>query len=327
MSEELKQKILSNVKNDLEKIEQALAENLNPYLDLVSEIAHHTLFSGGKRLRPLLMVLAAKLCGYNDNNAPKYATIFEYLHAATLLHDDLVDGAAMRRGKPVANSVWDNSTAVLVGDFLLARSLSIASETGRTRIIKVIAEITENMSQGEIQQLMRKGALDLGEEEYMQVIRRKTAVLFQGACRMSAILCDMPQTKEKALADYGLNLGLAFQMADDLLDYTLDSAVLGKLAGADLREGKLTLPVICTLGRAGDKDRRRMMDIIKNKDFSQAQFESLIQMLHKYGGIDYTIQCAREYIQRAKQVLSVFEDSAPKEILMDIADYALARKM
>jgi octaprenyl-diphosphate synthase len=327
MSEELKQKILSNVENDLQEIELALVENLNPYLELVSEIAHHILFSGGKRLRPLLMVLSARLCGYNGNNAPKYSTIFEYLHAATLLHDDLVDDAAMRRGKPVANSVWDTSTAVLVGDFLLARSLSIASETGRTRIIKVIAGITENMSQGEIQQLMRKGALDLNEEEYMEVIRRKTAVLFQGACRMSAILTDMPQNKEKALAKYGLNLGLAFQMADDLLDYTVDSAMLGKLVGADLREGKLTLPVIWALDRAGDNDRRQMIEIIKNKDFSTDEFESLISMLHKHGGIDYTIQCAIDHIQQAKQALSVFEDSAPKEILLDIADYALARKM
>jgi octaprenyl-diphosphate synthase len=157
VSEELKEKIVSRVVGDLQQIETELAENLHPYLELVSEIARHILFAGGKRLRPLLMVISARLCGYNGNATHKFSTIFEYLHAATLLHDDLVDGAAMRRGRPVAHTLWDPATVVLVGDFLLARSLTIASETGRSRVIRVIAEITENMSQGEIQQLMHKG--------------------------------------------------------------------------------------------------------------------------------------------------------------------------
>jgi octaprenyl-diphosphate synthase len=217
---DLKHKILALVKDDLAAIETALEENLNPHLDLVSQIARHILFSGGKRLRPLLMVLSARICGYNGNYDKTFSTIFEYLHAATLLHDDLVDQATLRRGNPVAHSIWGNATAVLVGDFLLARSLSIAAETELPDVIRIVAEITENMSQGEIHQLMKKGSLDFTEKEYMEVIRRKTAVLFQGTCRVSALISGAPKEKETALSDYGFNLGIAFQMVDDLLDYT-----------------------------------------------------------------------------------------------------------
>ena len=327
MSEDLKQRILSRVKKDLAAIETALADNLDPYFDLVSDVARHILFSGGKRLRPLLMVLSARLCGYNGDSVEKFSTIFEYLHAATLLHDDLVDDGTMRRGKPVAHSVWDNSTAVLVGDFLLARSLSLASETGRTEVIKVIAGITENMSQGEIEQLHRKGDTDLTEADYMEVILRKTAVLFEGACRVSAILADVPEEKEQALSDYGRNIGLAFQMADDLLDYTLDSKALGKVVGADLREGKLTLPVIRALDRADDGDRARIVRTIQKKDLSTQEFKNVTAMLHEYGGIEHTRKIAAEHIDRAKQAIAIFDASQAKEILLDIADYALVRQL
>jgi octaprenyl-diphosphate synthase len=327
MNEALKQKILGRVQPDLIRIETALADNLDPYLDLVSDVAHHILFSGGKRLRPLLMILSARLCGYGGDQLYRFSTIFEYLHAATLLHDDLVDGARVRRGKTVAHTVWDNPTAVLTGDFLLARSLTIAADSGRPAVIRVIAEITESMSQGEIHQLMRKGALDLSEAEYMEVIRRKTAVLFQGACRISAILADAEPARETALADYGRHLGLAFQMADDLLDYTADSGALGKTVGADLREGKLTLPVIHALAGAGGADREKIAAIIADPDFSTADFGALVELLRRCGGIDYTRRRAAEHIGRAKTALEAFDASPAREILLDIADYALARNV
>jgi len=327
MSEALKQKILGMVKDDLAEIETALSENLRPYLDLVSDIARHILFSGGKRLRPLLTVTGAKLCGYNGNNTTKLSTIFEYLHAATLLHDDLVDGGTLRRGKKTAHLMWDNSSAVLVGDFLLARSLSIAAETGRTDVIKVVAEITENMSQGEIHQMLHKGAIDLTEKEYLQVISNKTAVLFQGACRFAAIIADAPAEHEQALSEYGYHLGIAFQMADDLLDYTVDSAALGKIVGADLREGKLTLPVIHALATAGDGARDRIIRFVQNPVFAAAEFQELIGLLERYGSIEYTRSQAADHIQSARQAISVFGDCTPKEILMDIAQYAMVRNM
>jgi octaprenyl-diphosphate synthase len=322
---DLKNKILELVQDDLEAIEEALIENLKPYLELVSEVAGHILFSGGKRLRPLLMVLAARLCGYKGGYDKTFSTAFEYLHAATLLHDDLVDEAHLRRGKPVAHSIWGNSTAVLVGDFLLARGLSIAAAAGNPIIIQVIADITENMSQGELHQLNRKGSLDLTEAEYMDIIRRKTAVLFQGACRISAILADADKEKESALSDFGFHIGMAFQMADDLLDYTFDTRALGKAVGADLREGKLTLPVIYSLKHARPADRKKMEALIQNGDFSVENFRRLVEILKNSGGIDYTKMLAGDHVEKARQSLSIFNDSKTKNILLGIADYAIVR--
>jgi octaprenyl-diphosphate synthase len=323
---DLKQKILTSVSDDLKAIEQALADNLNPYFDLVSQVAGHILFAGGKRLRPLLMVLCARLCGYSGNHMARFATIFEYLHAATLLHDDLVDGADMRRGRQVANQIWNNPTAVLTGDFLLARGLSIAADTGLCGVIEVIAGITENMSQGEIRQLEKKGDIGLTEDEYLEVIRCKTAVLFQGACRTGALLAAANAETLKALTDYGYHLGLAFQMADDLLDYTQDFSSLGKHAGADLREGKLTLPLIHALSKATETDRKRMIAILKNPDFTRIEFADLVEMLKRYGGIAYTEVQAAAHIQKAKAMLQPFGNHPAREILVDLADYALVRK-
>ena len=322
----LRNKIMATVRNDLEAIEIALRDNLKPHFDLVADVAGHILFNGGKRLRPLLMVLSARLCGYQGGYDKTFSIIFEYLHAATLLHDDLVDDASVRRGKPVANSLWGNSTAVLVGDFLLARGLAIAAATQSPDIIKVIADITENMSQGEIHQLSRKGALDLTEAEYLEIIRCKTAVLFQGACRISAILAGAHKMQESALSDFGYHVGMAFQMADDLLDYTFDSRTLGKTVGADLREGKLTLPVICALRKADSEDKRRMEILIQDENFSENDFQWLVATLKKYDGLDYTEGFAADHVAKAKQALSAFADSTTKQILLDIADYAVERK-
>ncbi|BBO83537.1 octaprenyl diphosphate synthase [Desulfosarcina ovata subsp. sediminis] len=323
---DLKTKIIAAVKGDLAAIEAALEDNLNPYFDLVSQVAGHILFAGGKRLRPLLMIQCARLCGHAGNHAARFATIFEYLHAATLLHDDLVDGADMRRGRPVANQVWDNPTAVLTGDFLLARGLSIAADTGLSEVIRVIAGITENMSQGEIRQMERKGDSSLTEAEYLEVIRCKTAVLFEGACRTGALIADAGAERVDALTAYGYHLGIAFQMADDLLDYTQDLAALGKRAGADLREGKLTLPLIHALSRASEADRERMVALLEKPDFCEREFAALVAMLDQYGGIAYTRAQAAEHVAAAKTALGQFAHSRTRETLMDIADYALVRK-
>ncbi len=323
---DLKQKILAAVGDDLKAIEKALAENLNPYFDLVSQVAGHILFAGGKRLRPLLMVQCARLCGYSGNHTARFSAIFEYLHAATLLHDDLIDGADMRRGRQVANQLWDNPTAVLTGDFLLARGLSIAADTGLCEVIQTIARITENMSQGEIRQLEKKGDISLSENDYLDVIRCKTAVLFEGACRTGALVAGATTATVQALNDYGYHLGLAFQMADDLLDYTQDISSLGKHAGADLREGKMTLPLIHALSRAPETDRQCMVAILENRNFTETEFATLVEMLKRHGGIAYTEAQATAHIQKAKTALLPFEDSPTREILMDIADYARVRK-
>ncbi|KJS29121.1 MAG: polyprenyl synthetase [Desulfatitalea sp. BRH_c12] len=323
---DLKQKILAAVGDDLALIETALADNLNPHFDLVRQVAGHLLFAGGKRLRPLLMILSARLCGYADRaSAAEYSVIFEYLHAATLIHDDVVDGADLRRGQMAAHHKWDPPTAVLTGDFLLARSLSLAARTRLPDVIAVIAGITEQMSQGEIRQLTYKGDVRLTEEIYMDVIRCKTAVLFQGACRVGALIAGALPDTVAALDDFGHHLGLAFQMADDLLDYTQDTAVLGKNAGADLREGKLTLPVIRTLQQVDAQDKAWIASIIQSASFTPSDVDRLIALMETCGGIAYTRDLAAAHIQSAKKALAAFSPTAERAILMDVVDYAWSR--
>ncbi|MBA3027675.1 MAG: polyprenyl synthetase family protein [Desulfobacteraceae bacterium] len=323
---DLKTRLLEAVHEDLEQIEAALKTHLTPDLDLVSEVAGHILFSGGKRIRPLLIVLCARLCGYEGKYVHHFTTAFEYLHTATLLHDDLVDDAALRRGKPVANALWGNSVAVLVGDFLFARASGLAASTQIMEGIEIIARVTEKMTQGELFQLAKKGKLDLTEQEYMDVIQWKTGVLFQGSCEIGAGLAEAEESRKAALSDYGLNLGIAFQMADDLLDYTRnENKALGKNPGADLREGKLTLPVIHGLKNAEGKDRAFMEDMIRSKNFSLEAFHNLVDLLETNGGMAYTREKAKAYVEKAKACLDLFPDSKTREILKSFADYALFR--
>jgi octaprenyl-diphosphate synthase len=322
----LKEQILESVSQDLTEIEAALAENLKPYLPLVSHVAKYIMFSGGKRIRPLLMILSARLCGYEGDYDKTLSVVFEYLHAATLLHDDVVDGADVRRGNPVAHSIWGNPATVLVGDFLLARSIAIAAETDSVPIIDVLANTTAQMSQGEIHQLLHKGDLTVTEADYLEVIKRKTAYLIRAACQVGALLSEAPKEQVQAMAEYGYQLGVAFQMADDLLDYTADAKVLGKPVGTDLREGKLTLPVICALNRASADDRGRLEIIIRDSDMTQEDFETVLELIKKYGGFTYTSECAREHIEKAKACLDMFSVSKPRTLLENLADYVLARK-
>lgn len=323
----LKERIIAAAAPDLAAIETALRDNLGAHLEIVQETASHILFAGGKRLRPLLMLLSARICGYGGDDDIPLSTVFEYLHAATLLHDDLVDGAHLRRNKPAAHAVYGNSIAVLVGDFLLARSLSIAARPGKLAIMDVIAGITEEMSQGEIHQLIKKGDLLLSEAEYMEVIRRKTAVLIQGACRVGALLADAPEARIDDLTRYGHHLGVAFQMADDLLDYTADTTELGKEVGADIREGKLTLPLIRSLQKADTRQRERIEGIVRDETFSPDDFRELIDLLETLGGIAYTRRQAEAHVAEAKAALTAFGSSRPQETLLNIAEYALYRKV
>ena len=323
----LKERILNDVAQDLTAIEKALVENLKPYLPFVTHVANYIMFSGGKRIRPLLMVLSARLCGYQGDYDKRLSVVFEYLHAATLIHDDVVDGAEVRRGNPVAHSIWGAPGAVLVGDFLLARSIAIAAETDRIAIIDVLARTTAEMSEGEIQQLLHRGDLDLDEGQYMEVIRRKTACLIQTACQSGALLAGAPEDQVQAMAQYGYNLGVAFQLVDDLLDYTADAGILGKATGADLREGKLTLPLIYALNRAGKEGRLLMETVIQNEDIAGKKFDAVLDLVNEYGGIAYTRKRAQEHIDKAKAYLDMFEASKTRTLLEDVADYVVAREM
>ncbi len=323
----LKEQILESVRQDLADIEVALQKNLKPHFPLVSHVAKYIMFSGGKRIRPLLMVLSARLCGYKGKYDKTLSVVFEYLHAATLLHDDVVDDADVRRGNPVAHAVWGSPATVLVGDFLLARSIAIAAQTGSVPIIDILAYTTAQMSEGEIHQLLHKGDLSVSETDYMEVISRKTACLIQAACQVGALLAEASEEQAHALRDYGYELGIAFQMADDLLDYTADASVLGKPIGTDLREGKLTLPIIRALDRATGEDRTRMETTIRDTDLAEADFETVLELVKKYGGIAYTKDRAREHIGRAKARLDAFRPSQPKRLLEQLADYVLVREV
>jgi len=327
MSSDIKARIIEQVAPDLAQVEKALEENLDPNLDLVRKIASHLLFSGGKRLRPLLMIHSARMCGYDTGFEILFSIIFEYLHAATLLHDDVVDEADMRRGKQAAHTKWSAPQVVLTGDFLLARALAIAAKTREPRVISVIANITQAMSQGEIDQLEKKGRTDLSEGQYLEIIERKTAVLIQGACQSGAIISKASREKEEALASYGYHLGMAFQMADDLLDYMATARELGKNPGADMREGKLTLPLIHSLARASDIDRKWMQGIIADPVFDKSQFENLKEKLLTLGGIAYTQERAKDHVAKAKASLGLFKDSNSKGLLHLIADYSIERKV
>lgn len=326
MTKSLKQQIADLGAADLEKVEAALETYLEPNLDLVRQIASHLLFSGGKRLRPLLMIHSARLCGFQTGFEVDFSVIFEYLHAATLLHDDVVDEADIRRGKKAAHRQWSASKVVLTGDFLMSRALDMAVRTESFDIIAVIAHVTREMSQGEIDQLDRKGQLHLTEADYLKIIERKTAVLIQGACRSGALLAGADKRRCEALTRFGYHLGMAFQMVDDLLDYTADAGQLGKNPGADLREGKLTLPLIHALSNASAQDRKWMQDMVKSPVFDADQFARLKDRLTAYGGIEYTRDSAVQHVSTAKACLAEFEPAPSGELLNLIADYVIERK-
>ena len=321
----LKDRILKDVAQDLAAIEKALMENLNPYLPFVSHVAKYIMFSGGKRIRPLLMVLSARLCGYQGDYDKTLSAVFEYLHAATLLHDDVVDGAEVRRGNPVAHAVWGTPGAVLAGDFLLARSIAIAAQTDQIAILDILAHTTAQMSQGEIDQLLHRQNLSTNEEQYMSVIKGKTACLIQAACQTGALLAGAPQDQVDALMHYGYHLGVAFQLVDDLLDYTAEPQVLGKATGTDLAEGKLTLPVIYALKRATVEDRDRMEGMIQQETFTKEDLDSMLRLVAHYGGLEYTRAQAREHIDQAKASLQTFDPSRTRGLLEDLADYVVVR--
>ncbi|MGM0417748.1 MAG: polyprenyl synthetase family protein [Thermodesulfobacteriota bacterium] len=326
--ENLKNKVLNAIAPDLEEIEKAVKRNLSPHLELVKLIAEHILFSGGKRLRPVLMLMGSRICGKDTPDLYDYSIIFEYLHSATLLHDDLVDNAALRRGSKAAHKVYGASEAVLAGDFLLARSLSIASSLKDPEIVNEVAKITEDMSQGEIHQLINKGDFKTTESVYYDIIKRKTAVLIEGACRTGARIAKADEEKVSILGEYGYNLGIAFQMADDLLDYISDADALGKNSGADLREGKLTLPLIHAMENCSEKEKTFLDSQIRNAlNGIEPDFPKVLSVIEQYSGLSYTQKVAQKHVNKARQVLSVFPDSKEKEILFMLADYSVSRSV
>ncbi|GKT08309.1 polyprenyl synthetase family protein [Desulforhabdus sp. TSK] len=326
-SEDIKQRIYAQIRPDLLRIEEEIHRNLASSVPLISVVARHIMGSGGKRLRPLLMILSARLCGYADNHDVPLAVVFELLHASSLLHDDVVDHAEFRRNQPAANTIWGNPSVVLVGDFLYSKSILMTVGYGSVRILEVLSSATTQMAEGEVLQLVHSDNLEIGEEEYLKVITRKTAVLISAACQAGAIFGGGTPEQEEALRAYGYYLGIAFQLIDDTLDYTGDVKELGKPVGNDIQEGKATLPLIHTMKTATPSDKKRLREIFCAEHISQEDFGLVREIVHRAGGIDYTIQSAMDHVQMAKEALQVFPPHPTKTVLTDIADYVLCRRV
>lgn len=318
------QALLRRLEAEAERVNGALAGHLTSHVDLIGEVGRHLLLAGGKRLRPALFLWSAELCG--GNGSLDTAVIFEYLHAATLLHDDVIDNAGTRRGKRAANVIWDNPAVVLVGDFLLSKSFSLAVATGDLRTLEVLSDTTTAMAEGQVLELIHTGNLDILEDQYLEVIIAKTAVLIQSACRIGAIAARADLSKEEALSAYGLDMGIAFQMVDDALDYAGTAEEFGKPVGKDLKEGKITYPLIHTLKSCGPDEAEFVAGLNRAEDFSEGDFSRLKDLVDRYQGIEATMTRARQYSERARAALEVFEPSEHRDLLSGLADFVVTRR-
>jgi octaprenyl-diphosphate synthase len=318
-----KKSILKDLEKEMAAINQALVANLQTHVPMIAEVGRHILLSGGKRIRPLLFILASRMCGCQGNHLSDFSTIFEYLHAATLLHDDVIDAASVRRGASTANTIWGNQAVILVGDFLLAKALSLAVTTNKMKILQVLSQATTMMAEGEILQLLHAGNLKITEAEYFEVITRKTAILMSAACQIGAILGGASPAQEEALSQMGLNLGITFQVVDDILDYTGDERELGKQVCADLREGRVTLPLIHALAQASPPDRERLVAIAQDPIPELAP--ELRSLLDKYGSLNHARAVAHTYTRKAQESLETFPASWEKTCFRAITEELLAR--
>lgn len=314
------------IEEELKEIEAEMAKNCFSQIAMIPTVSRYLISSGGKRFRPMLLLLCAKLCGYEGPRAVPMASTIEFIHTATLLHDDVVDGAFMRRGLAAANTVWGNGASVLVGDFLFCKSFSIIVQDGNLQTLEAISTATTRMAEGEVMQLMKKGNPDIAEEDYFFVVINKTAVLISAACQIGAILGGAAAEREKALTEFGLNLGIAFQLIDDALDYGSEEARFGKAIGQDLSEGKITLPLIHTLRSCSAGDRERMGRIIKDPKRKKSDLDYVMKMIYDRAGIDYTVRRAEEFVDQAKSNLASFPPLFEREGLLAIADYTIKRK-
>jgi octaprenyl-diphosphate synthase len=314
------------VAEEMKAVEAEMAKNLLSEITMIPTVSRYLIASGGKRFRPILLLLCAHLCGYRGPRAAPLASTIEYIHTATLLHDDVVDRAFVRRGMASANSVWGDGASVLVGDFLFTKSFSLIVQDGNLRILEVVSGATTRMAEGEVMQMVKMGDPAITEKEYYYVVTNKTAVLISAACQMGGILGTASPDKEGALADFGLNLGIAFQLMDDTLDYISAEETLGKAIGQDLNEGKITLPLIQVLKVCSPAEKERLRQIIRDRDRREVDLEYVMKVVKDCGGIEYTIQAAENFIKKAKNSLSPFPISREKEALQTLADYSIRRK-
>jgi len=315
------------IEEDLKTLESSIQKLIATRVSFIKEIVNYIIKSGGKRVRPILVILTAKLCGYKNEKHISYAAIIEFIHTATLLHDDVVDNAQTRRGSSTVNTVWGNEPSVLVGDFLYSKSFELMAEDGNHEILKTISKATTALSEGEILELLKTSDIDTREEEYFEIIGNKTAVLFSAACEIGAILGNIDKEKRLSLKNFGYNLGIAFQLTDDILDYISYDNILGKHVGTDLKEGKVTLPLIHTLKSTNEKEKTSIKKVLEKNNVTIKDFERVRNIILKHGGTEYASTIAKQYIDTTKKFLNIFQPSPYKNALLSLADYMLKREM
>lgn len=319
------QAALNIIGNDLKNVELQFRKDLESDVPLIRKVGEYVLSSGGKRVRPALLLLSARLCGYEGNQAVPLASVVEFIHTATLLHDDVVDSATLRRGLASANTLWGNEASVLVGDFLFSKSFSLMVNVGSLAILKVFSDATTIIAEGEVLQLLCTGEMDLSEEKYLDVVRSKTAILMSAACEAGAILGGASPDKQKALADFGMSLGIAFQLMDDTLDYIATEEEFGKSIGHDLEEGKITLPLIHTLRHCTPKERLVIENVIAKDEMSVDEFRQVSALVKQYGGIEYTVNAATKSVENCAAHLSSFKTSTVYKAMVELAHYVITR--
>jgi len=293
---------------------------------LIYKVAKYVISSGGKRIRPILLIVSSKICGYHGSDHIPLAAVIEFIHTATLLHDDVVDNAPLRRGKSSANIIFGNEASVLVGDYLFAKSFKILSGFDNTKIVKAYSDATTLMAEGEVRELIKTADIKTTEDEYLDIIIKKTAVLFACASQIGAIISSKDEECGKSLSDYGLNIGIAFQLMDDALDYTSNEE-FGKFIGNDLKEGKLTLPLIHTIEMCSKDEKDILSEIIYKKKHTKSNLQTVLKLIKSYDSVDYTISKAKDAISKAKENLDIFPNSEYKKNLMDMANYIVERKL
>src|SRR4030042_1666000 len=319
--------VLDCIGDDLEKVDQEFRKNLRSDVPIISAIGEYLLLSGGKRFRAKLLLLSSKLCGYHGDLHISMASLIEFIHTATLLHDDVVDRAQLRRGIDSANSKWGNEASVLVGDFLFTKCFSLLVQSGNLKILQTICKATTIMAEGELEELIKTNDLSLTEDDYLSIITRKTAFLISAATQIGAILGEVSEEKERALSEFGMNVGIAFQLIDDHLDYTSNEEEFGKKIGIDLQDGKITLPLIFTLYHCDQEEEAIIQKTIESNPITKGAYFRVVEVIERYHGIQYTWEREKEYIERAKDCLRPFPNSKEKEALYALADYVLDRRL
>jgi octaprenyl-diphosphate synthase len=328
-SEDALSALVSLVEADLEACNHVIVAQMDSPVSLIPQLAAHIVAAGGKRLRPLLTLAAARLCGYPDHNGGArhidLAACVEFIHTATLLHDDVVDESQLRRGLASANAVFGNKASVLVGDFLFARAFQLMVADGSLEVLAILSKAAATIAEGEVLQLVTQNDLSTSESRYLEVIQGKTAALFAAACQIGAVVADRPQREEAALAEFGMKLGIAFQLVDDALDYVADQATLGKTVGDDFREGKITLPVLVAFLAGNEVEKAFWQRTIEASEQTDSDLDHAMRLIAEHGAIRVTLDSAQRFVQEAKAALTVFPDSPIRRALADVADYTVQR--